>query len=38
MIRQSSWNNFLFSVVLAGEATKTLPVAVFNFLGYQSIA
>jgi len=33
-----SWNNFLFSVVLAGEATKTLPVAVFNFLGYQSIA
>jgi multiple sugar transport system permease protein len=33
-----SWNNFLFSVVLAGEATKTLPVAVFNFIGYQSIA
>ncbi len=33
-----SWNNFLFSVVLAGEATKTLPVAVFNFLGYQSIS
>lgn len=32
-----SWNNFLFSVVLAGEATKTLPVAVINFLGYQSI-
>jgi multiple sugar transport system permease protein len=33
-----SWNNFLFSVVLAGEATKTLPVAVFNFLGYQAIS
>ena len=33
-----SWNNFLFSVVLAGESTKTLPVAVFNFLGYQSIS
>lgn len=33
-----SWNNFLFSVVLAGESTKTLPVAVFNFIGYQSIA
>ena len=32
-----SWNNFLFSVVLAGEATKTLPVAVFTFMGYQSI-
>ena len=28
-----SWNNFLFSVVLAGESTKTLPVAVFNFIG-----
>jgi multiple sugar transport system permease protein len=33
-----SWNNFLFSVVLAGETTKTLPVAVFNFLGYQAIS
>jgi multiple sugar transport system permease protein len=33
-----SWNNFLFSVVLAGESTKTLPVAVFNFLGYQAIS
>ena len=33
-----SWNNFLFSVVLAGEATKTLPVAVFSFMGYQSIS
>ncbi len=33
-----SWNNFLFSVVLAGEATKTLPVAVFTFMGYQSIS
>lgn len=33
-----SWNNFLFSVVLAGETTKTLPVAVFNFLGYQAVS
>lgn len=33
-----SWNNFLFSVVLAGESTETLPVAVFNFIGYQSIS
>lgn len=32
-----SWNNFLYSVILAGNETKTLPVAVFNFLGYQSI-
>jgi multiple sugar transport system permease protein len=33
-----SWNNFLFYVVLAGEKTKTLPVAVFNFLGYQAVS
>lgn len=33
-----SWNNFLFSIVLAGENTKTLPVAVFSFMGYQSIS
>ncbi len=33
-----SWNNFLYSVVLAGAATKTLPVAVFTFMGYQSIS
>lgn len=32
-----SWNNFMFSVILAGENTKTLPVAVFNFLSYSSI-
>jgi multiple sugar transport system permease protein len=32
-----SWNNFLFSVVLAGDTTKTLPVAVFSFMGYQAI-
>ena len=27
-----SWNNFLFSLVLSGNKTKTLPVAIFNFL------
>jgi multiple sugar transport system permease protein len=32
-----SWNNFLISVVLSGERTQPLPVAIFNFLGYQSI-
>ncbi len=32
-----SWNNFLFSVVLAGDTTKTLPVAVFTFMGYEGI-
>jgi len=32
-----SWNNFMFSVVLAGEKTKTLPIAVFNFMSYSEI-
>ena len=32
-----SWNNFLFSIVLAGRNTATLPVAVFNFMSYGSL-
>lgn len=32
-----SWNNFMFALVLSGQATKTLPVAVFDFIGYASI-
>jgi len=32
-----SWNNFMFALVLAGANTKTLPVAIFDFLGYASI-
>lgn len=32
-----SWNNFLFSVVIAGRETRTLPVAVFEFMSYGSI-
>lgn len=32
-----SWNNFMFSLILAGEQTKTLPIAVFNFLSYSEI-
>lgn len=32
-----SWNNFMFSVILSGSKTKTLPVAIFNFLGYSEI-
>ncbi len=32
-----SWNNFLFSVVIAGNSTRTLPVAVFQFMSYGSI-
>jgi multiple sugar transport system permease protein len=32
-----SWNQFLFSLILAGPDTKTVPVAVFNFISYGSI-
>lgn len=32
-----SWNNFMFSIILAGDKTKTLPIAVFNFMSYSEI-
>jgi len=32
-----SWNMFLFSLVLTGSNTRTLPVAIMNFIGYASI-
>jgi multiple sugar transport system permease protein len=32
-----SWNNFMFSIVLATNRTKTLPVAVYNFISYAQI-
>ena len=32
-----SWNNFMFALVLSGQRTKTLPVAIFDFVGYASI-
>ncbi|HEX8035084.1 MAG TPA: carbohydrate ABC transporter permease [Ktedonobacterales bacterium] len=32
-----SWNNFLFSIIFATERTKTLPVAIFNFISYAQI-
>lgn len=32
-----SWNNFMFSLVLSGDDTRTLPVAIFNFITYASI-
>lgn len=32
-----SWNNFLFSLILAGYETRTLPVAVYNFMSYDAI-
>jgi multiple sugar transport system permease protein len=30
-----SWNNFLFGIVLAGRATRTLPVAVYNAMTFE---
>ena len=33
----SSWNNFIFSLVIAGNNTRTLPVAIFNFVSYDSL-
>ena len=32
-----SWNNFMFSQVLSMERTKTLPIAVYNFLSYAEV-
>lgn len=32
-----SWNNFMFSLVLSGEKTKTLPLAIYNFMSNTSI-
>jgi multiple sugar transport system permease protein len=33
-----SWNNFIFAVVLAGQETRTLPVAIFSMLTYDQFA
>lgn len=32
-----SWNNFMFSLVLAGSRTTPLPVAIFNFVSYAYV-
>ncbi len=32
-----SWNNFMFSLVLSSQRTKTLPIAVYNFVSYAEI-
>lgn len=32
-----SWNNFMFSIVLATNKTRTVPVAIYNFISYASI-
>jgi multiple sugar transport system permease protein len=31
----TSWNNFLFALVLTGPRLKTAPVAVFNFISFE---
>jgi len=33
-----SWNNFMFSLALSASKTKTLPVAIFNFVSYAEIS
>jgi len=32
-----SWNQFLFSLILSGPKTRTVPVAVYNFMSYGKI-
>jgi multiple sugar transport system permease protein len=32
-----SWNQFLFSLILSGPQTKTVPVAVYSFISYGKI-
>lgn len=32
-----SWNQFLFSLILSGNQTMTVPVAVFQFISYEEI-
>jgi multiple sugar transport system permease protein len=32
-----SWNNFMFSQVLSMERTRTLPIAVYNFVSYAEV-
>ncbi|HEX5327645.1 MAG TPA: carbohydrate ABC transporter permease, partial [Acetobacteraceae bacterium] len=34
----TSWNNFLFGIVLAGRTTRTLPIAVYNMLTFEQIS
>lgn len=32
-----SWNHFLFPVIFSGNKTRTLPVAIFNFISYADL-
>lgn len=33
----TSWNNFIFVLILGGNNTTTLPLAVFNFMGFEQL-
>ncbi len=33
-----SWNNFMFSLALSADRTKTLPIAIYNFVSYAEIS
>jgi multiple sugar transport system permease protein len=33
-----SWNNFIFSVVLCGKSTRTLPSAIYNVLTFEQVS
>lgn len=33
-----SWNELLYATVLTGPETRTLPVAIYNFVSYQEVA
>lgn len=33
-----SWNNFIFSLTLSADRTKTLPFAIYNFVSYAEIS
>lgn len=33
----SSWNNFMYAMVLSGAKTRTLPLTLYNFMGYSFV-
>ncbi len=37
LIFTESWNNFLFALVLSADKTRTLPVTIFNFIGWLDV-
>lgn len=32
-----SWNNFIFVLMLGGSETSTLPLAIYNFMGFEQL-